>query len=129
MDHTYTYMYVGVSLLWVAAMMLIIIYVYSVVAFAFLRQSFDRNEGLYCENLGQCFVTSLKFGLLSGGGLGEALAPKTYSFFEPGLRIFFDLSYFIVITIIALNIVFGIIVDTFSELRDDKVKNRQYTYN
>ncbi|XP_065834186.1 inositol 1,4,5-trisphosphate receptor type 3-like isoform X2 [Oscarella lobularis] len=112
----------GVSLLWVAAMMLIIIYVYSVVAFAFLRQSFDRNEGLYCENLGQCFVTSLKFGLLSGGGLGEALAPKTYSFFEPGLRIFFDLSYFIVITIIALNIVFGIIVDTFSELRDDKWK-------
>lgn len=101
--------------------MLIIIYIYAVISFAFLRRSFDRNEGLFCESLGQCFITSLKFGLLSGGGLGEALPPLTYNFHEPGLRIIFDLSFFIVITIIALNIVFGIIVDTFSELRDEKV--------
>ena len=101
--------------------MVIIIYVYTVISFAFLRESFHRDEGLFCENLGQCFVTSLKFGLLSGGGLGEALQSRTFSFHEPGLRTIFDLSFFIIITIIALNIVFGIIVDTFSELRDEKV--------
>ena len=38
-----------------------------------------------------------------------------------GIRILFDISFFIIITTIALNIVFGIIVDTFSELRDEKV--------
>ncbi|XP_062518427.1 inositol 1,4,5-trisphosphate receptor type 1-like isoform X2 [Corticium candelabrum] len=112
----------GKSLLWVAALMVIIIYVYTVISFAFLRESFHRDEGLFCENLGQCFVTSLKFGLLSGGGLGEALQSRTFSFHEPGLRTIFDLSFFIIITIIALNIVFGIIVDTFSELRDEKWK-------
>ena len=35
--------------------------------------------------------------------------------------IFFDLSFFIIVTTIGLNIVFGIIVDTFSELRDERV--------
>jgi inositol 1,4,5-triphosphate receptor type 1 len=115
----------GKSLLWVAALMIVIIYVYAIVSFAFLRRSFDRDEGLFCENLGQCFVTALKFGLLSGGGLGEALPPQTLSFHEPGLRTIFDLTFFIVITIVALNIVFGIIVDTFSELRDEKWKAQE----
>ena len=35
--------------------------------------------------------------------------------------IFYDLSFFIIVTTIGLNIVFGIIVDTFSELRDERV--------
>ena len=34
-----------------------------------------------------------------------------------------DLSFFIVVTTIGLNIVFGIIVDTFSELRDERVSD------
>ena len=33
----------------------------------------------------------------------------------------FDIIFFMVITTIGLNIIFGIIVDTFSELRDNKV--------
>ena len=35
--------------------------------------------------------------------------------------IFYDLTFFIIVTTIGLNIVFGIIVDTFSELRDERV--------
>ena len=38
-----------------------------------------------------------------------------------GLRLLFDVSFFIIVTTIGLNIVFGIIVDTFSELRDERV--------
>ena len=34
---------------------------------------------------------------------------------------FFDVSFFVIITVIGLNIVLGIIVDTFSQLRDAKV--------
>ena len=37
------------------------------------------------------------------------------------LRLFYDVSFFIIVTTIGLNIVFGIIVDTFSELRDERV--------
>ena len=38
------------------------------------------------------------------------------------IRFFFDITFFIIVTTIGLNIVFGIIVDTFSELRDEKVQ-------
>ena len=43
------------------------------------------------------------------------------SFQNFGYIAIFKLSFFIFITTIGLNIIFGIIVDTFSELRDRKV--------
>ena len=39
------------------------------------------------------------------------------------LRLLYDVSFFIIVTTIGLNIVFGIIVDTFSELRDERVSH------
>ena len=38
--------------------------------------------------------------------------------------VFFDLTFFVIVTTIGLNIVFGIIVDTFSELRDERVTSK-----
>ena len=48
------------------------------------------------------------------------LVPQQFE--TAGLRILFDVSFFIIITTIGLNIVFGIIVDTFSELRNERVR-------
>ena len=62
---------------------------------------------------------------MSGGGLGEALPAATFGFREPGLRTIFDLSFFVLITTIGLNVVFGIIVDSFSELRDEKYQTQE----
>ena len=45
-----------------------------------------------------------------------------------GLRLLYDISFFIIVTTIGLNIVFGIIVDTFSELRDERVRLGQYIW-
>jgi inositol 1,4,5-triphosphate receptor type 1 len=45
--------------------------------------------------------------------------PEVFS--VAALRLFYDVSFFIIVTTIGLNIVFGIIVDTFSELRDERV--------
>ena len=47
------------------------------------------------------------------------LVPKQFE--TSGLRILFDISFFIIITTIGLNIVLGIIVNTFTELRDERV--------
>lgn len=62
--------------------------------------------------------------------LCNMIAPLCYNIQEIGVadsdkarnRFFFDVTFFIIVTTIGLNIVFGIIVDTFSELRDEKVK-------
>lgn len=115
------------SLLYVAALMGIFIYIYTLIAFMLYRENFDNDDGAYCQDLFQCFITSLRLGLMSGGGFGEALPFDPFGFYEvntgPLSRMFFDLSFFALVTIIMLNVVFGIIVDTFSELRDEKSKN------
>ncbi len=40
---------------------------------------------------------------------------------QAGRRFLYDIIFFILITTIGLNIVFGIILDTFSELREARV--------
>ena len=46
-------------------------------------------------------------------------------FYIAGWRLLLDVSFFIIVTTIGLNIVFGIIVDSFSELRDERVRDIQ----
>ena len=56
---------VGKQLIYVAILSLFIIYIYAVASFAVLRVFFDRNDGLFCETLGQCYATSIRHGLLA----------------------------------------------------------------
>ena len=54
------------------------------------------------------------------------LVPEEFS--VAVLRLLYDVSFFIIVTTIGLNIVFGIIVDTFSELRDERVCSIGHCY-
>lgn len=47
--------------------------------------------------------------------------PSEATFQKFGFVVLYHVSFFVFITTIGLNIIFGIIVDTFSELRDLKV--------
>ena len=73
-----------------------------------------------CETLASCFFSVIDFGLRSGGGIGDTMKPiqQQDSIFYP--KIVLDLLFFILINLVSLNIVFGIILDTFAELRDDQ---------
>ena len=55
---------VGKSLLWVAILLVIIVYIYAVISFAFLRREFFEAEGIHCTRLDECFITVLRFGLI-----------------------------------------------------------------
>lgn len=60
--------------------------------------------------------------MLRGAALQSIVShPADNSFVKFGFLAIFHVSFFIFITTIGLNIIFGIIVDTFSELRDLKV--------
>ncbi|XP_004347257.1 hypothetical protein CAOG_04510 [Capsaspora owczarzaki ATCC 30864] len=112
----------GRSLLWVTALGVIVIYIYAIASFAFLRADFDasRADGapLFCNTMWQCFLTSLNFGLENG--LASVGIADVNDWQTVGLRVLYDLSFFVLISTIGLNVIFGIIVDTFSELRDEK---------
>ncbi|XP_074663089.1 inositol 1,4,5-trisphosphate-gated calcium channel ITPR3-like [Tubulanus polymorphus] len=110
----------GKSLLWVAVLGLVVFYLYAIVGFALFRSTFDPGSSMYCDDLWQCTVTVIRFGLI--GDLFEIMVqnPKESSFERFGWIVLYHVSFFIFITTIGLNIIFGIIVDTFSELRDLK---------
>merc|ERR1711935_883163 len=65
----------GKSLLWVSSLMVIFIYIYSLIGFAFLRSTFEEEKGEWCDSAFQCFVSSLRLGLIYGGGISEVLLP------------------------------------------------------
>ena len=57
----------GRSLLWVGALGLVILYIYSVGTFAFLRNEFHEPDGdnvRFCQSLFQCYISVIEYGLL-----------------------------------------------------------------
>ena len=96
------------------------IYSYSILTTAYFHNDFivELNEMGICNDVISCFLHSLNLGLRNGGGIADSMNPldNTDPFFE--WKIFFDLSYFALINIVSLNIIFGIIIDSFAELRD-----------
>jgi len=78
-----------------------------------------------CQSLGDCFLKQLHFGLiqgavtstLAGGGYDYAVVGHGNSWIS---RVLLDLAFWLVLTVFMMNIVLGVIVDTFSALRADQ---------
>ncbi|RKP13226.1 hypothetical protein BJ684DRAFT_20267 [Piptocephalis cylindrospora] len=104
----------------------IILYLYGYLSFLYFRPHFDSSQGHSCHSLLQCFITVFSYGVRAGGGLGDLLIPPPEvaaslapgDTFSPTLRILLDMSFYLIVTIFLLNVIFGIIFDTFGTLRD-----------
>lgn len=69
-----------------------------------------------------CMITMLNKGLVLGGGIGDYTEAVHYED-EPekyGVKLWHDASFHIFVKVILLNILFGIIIDTFAQLRENK---------
>ena len=107
---------------------IIVSYLFSIFGFLFFSDYYDPKNGLYCTTLFNCFISTLNKGTRAQGGIGTALGQPADS--QYAYRIIFDMGYFIIIIIILLKIIFGIIIDTFAELRDikkEQIKNLEET--
>lgn len=109
----------------------IIIYIYSAIGFIFLYDTFyddfihagllNRKGDSICMTMMHCFLSTVNYGVRGGGGIGEFLPTQTavpenaQGFY---FRSLYDLSFFLLVITILLNIIFGIIIDTFAQLRD-----------
>ena len=125
-----------------AILVLCCVYVFSFISVMYFRRSFqntltyennlrlmvqtkDEDETFECQSLGECLMKQLHFGLiqgsvtstLTGGGYDYDLLDRA----DPWMsRVILDLSFWLVITIFMMNIVLGVIVDTFSALRAEQ---------
>lgn len=76
-----------------------------------------------CDTYFRCLFNVVNLGLRGGGGISDYMDLKA-NYQKAGFsgRFFFDLAFFIIITLILMGIFFGIIVDSFAEYRDNLTK-------
>ena len=107
---------------------IIIMWIQTVFAYYYLQDSFwndsfgESGEN-QCTSMLQCLQTIVSLGPRSSGGIGDMLTRESFSENNRStyyLRFFYDVFSFAIVNLIFLNIIFGIIIDTFAELRDEK---------
>lgn len=105
----------------------IIMFIYALFGFFFMRETFEI-EGYenVCTNIWHCFISLMDFGLRAGGGIGDVLVHESY--INGNIRLYamrwlFDISFFLLIAVVMLNLIFGIVIDTFGDIRNEKISN------
>ncbi|XP_029994303.1 inositol 1,4,5-trisphosphate-gated calcium channel ITPR3 isoform X3 [Sphaeramia orbicularis] len=85
----------------------------------------ELNSERACDTLLMCIVTVLNHGLRNGGGVGDVLRKPSKN--EPlfPARVVYDLLFYFIVIIIVLNLIFGVIIDTFADLRSEKQKKEE----
>jgi len=83
-----------------------------------------------CGSLLECSLTVMHQGLLRGEGAVTADLSYDYSNNNHDLQVgSFDMLFWIVVTIVLLNCVFGIMLDTFAALRKEQEKQQDTVHN
>ena len=104
--------------------LLIYIYFYANLSYNFLRNEFvievegGAEENL-CSTLLECTWTYFNHGLRSGGGIGDILPEVPYGKGMYWFRFFNDFIFFASACLIVLNMLLGVIVSFFSEIREE----------
>uniref|UniRef100_A0A8C2L1S0 Inositol 1,4,5-trisphosphate receptor n=1 Tax=Cyprinus carpio TaxID=7962 RepID=A0A8C2L1S0_CYPCA len=78
-----------------------------------------------CDSLWMCMITVLSHGLRSGGGVGDVLRKPSKGERLFAARVVYDLLFFFLVIIIVLNLIFGVIIDTFADLRSEKQRKEE----
>ncbi|KAJ1428063.1 hypothetical protein B484DRAFT_450044, partial [Ochromonadaceae sp. CCMP2298] len=116
------------QLLMTVVLAIFVTYIFAYFIFKYFRDQLGGiyGDGIYpgsgdCKNLWGCFKFVLCYGIRQGGGVGDVMELSI------GSRWLIDSAYFLVVIVMMLNIIFGIIIDTFSSLRANKNRRAQDT--
>eukprot|EP00759_Apiculatamorpha_spiralis_P055998 PhF_6_TR7937/c0_g1_i1/m.11936/K04958/ITPR1; inositol 1,4,5-triphosphate receptor type 1 len=115
------------DLLATIALGVVVIFLFSMMIFYYFADTYydiNRNPelgvGFVCQSMNWCFVLNVVYGLR--GGIGDRMQPPNWNdpYTPVTARLVLDFIFWVVMIIIFLNIIFGIILDTFADLRDRK---------
>ncbi|XP_075679625.1 inositol 1,4,5,-trisphosphate receptor isoform X3 [Dermatophagoides pteronyssinus] len=82
-----------------------------------------------CDSLLMCIITTVNHGLRNGGGIGDVLRSPSSNESLFVARVIYDLLFFFIVIIIILNLIFGVIIDTFADLRSEKQQKEEILRN
>ncbi len=105
---------------------IVMIYIFTVISYqdGDIQSTINKDVYLDKQNLIETFMYHLNYGIRSGGGVGD-MNEKPQGETATNKRFYYDVCFFIFINVIWLNIIFGLIIDTFAQLRDEKNMREQ----
>ena len=111
-------------------LLIFLVYFYSNIGFFYLNDNFQADiendiPDNYCLCLSFCFMTNFDAGIRARGGAADQMIRISFERNDNlyYIRIIYDISYFLICIIIMIDLVFGIILGTFSDMRE---KERKY---
>jgi hypothetical protein len=119
----------------------ILIFFYSNIGFYFFPQEFVKeldngSQENICQTMLECSITYFNLGVRSGGGIGDLLDMKPFrESYIYWLRWVTDMIFYITVILLLLNMINGVIVSTFSQIReesnekDEDIKNKCFICN
>ena len=109
----------GSSIIATALFGVVIVWMYAILGHATMPEAFvDEDDNEMCTTLALCWINALNEGL-RGGDIGSIMEPAIMheDLFQYAYFVVYQLSFFAIVITVLLNVIFGIIVDTFAELR------------
>jgi len=109
----------GQSIVLTVLLAFVVLYFYAIFGFLFFRDKFVVDDEYVCESMLMCLTSVINLGVRQGGGIGDVMDATHWDDPDNMTRIVYDSTFFFLVIVILLNIIFGIIIDTFGELRQD----------
>jgi len=111
----------GKQLVLTVALLTVVVYLHSVVAFNFFREFYNTGEeddpDYKCNDMAGCFMFHLYRGVRAGGGIADEIGDPSGHELE-WARLAFDIMFFFFVVVILMAIIQGLVIDSFGELRD-----------
>ena len=108
-------------------LLIFLVYFYSNLGFFYLNDNFaaDIEEDIsdnYCLCLSFCFMTNFDAGIRARGGAADQMIRISFERHTKlyVIRLIYDITYFLINIIIMIDLVFGIILGTFSKMREEE---------
>lgn len=110
--------------------LMIFLFFYSNLGFNFFRDEFNLeiDGGLVanvCSSLLECSITYFNQGVRSGGGIGDLLPAKEFQTAMYWVRWVNDFVFFIVVISLLMNMSSGVIVTTFSKIKEESTAKEE----
>jgi hypothetical protein len=113
----------GAKLLSVLFLFVITIYIYAAFGLDYFEGEFDyakdddNDDNLGCHSTMSCFWLIAYQGIPSGGYIENGMIPANNRMDSYMARVMYSLSFFVWVGVVLFNVITGLIVDSFTELR------------
>lgn len=115
------------NLVFMILFLMIIVWTISLIAFDLVNDEYyipieGGVEENICSTIVHCYISFLNYGVRNDGGIGDIMPKRNPHINTVGFygRFLIDFIFFVIVILLFLNMINGIIINTFSQLREEQ---------